>query len=76
MSGKVRIRGARRKRQPEGSADWEGIAALMHLSTMTPEERIDFIWSHPELEEVSMAPARTDAERRWLPKAYLEWEPL
>jgi len=63
MSNKVRIRGAKRKRKPEGSADWNAIGALMTLHGMSEEEEARFRWSHPELEGKSLAPKRTEAER-------------
>jgi hypothetical protein len=67
MSSKVRIRGARRKRKPEGSADWDAIGALMTLQGMTEEEEARFRWSHPELEGFSRGPstATTDGQRSY-----------
>lgn len=72
MNGKVRLRGfsRRRKIEREGGADWDAIGALMYLSTMTPEEEIDFMWSHPELEGKTLAPRRTEEERRYEEKIY------
>ena len=66
MSSKVRIWGLnRRKRKPEGGADWDAIGTLMTLHGMTEEEEARFRWSHPELEGKSLGPARTDAERSY-----------
>jgi len=45
----------------------------MYLSTMTNEEKLDFLWAHPEVEGRYMGMAVTDAERYYLPKGYL-WE--
>lgn len=68
MSSKVRIRGLnRRKRKPEGGADWDAIGALMTLHGMTEEEEARFRWSHPELEGFSRGPstATTDGQRSY-----------
>ena len=67
MSGKISIRGAKRKRKPEGSADWNAIGALMTLHGMSEEEETRFRWSHPELEGFSIAPstATTDGQRSY-----------
>jgi len=48
---KLRIRGhGRRRRKPEGGADWNAIGALMTLDGMSEEEELDFRWAHPELD--------------------------
>jgi len=75
---KVRIHGHRRKRKPEGSADLNALAGLMYMATITPEERLDFIWSHPELEKMNIGPstATTEGQRKWLPGIYLEHDDL
>ncbi len=76
---KVRIRGAgRRRKKPEDVADLNALAGLLYMSTMTPEKRLDFIWSHPELEKTYMGPstATTEGQRKWLPGIYLEQEDL
>ncbi len=70
---KVRVRGARRKRKPEGSADWDAIGALMTLHGMTEEEEARFRWSHPELEGFRRGPS-TDSQRSYEIEIYRRLE--
>jgi len=59
--------GRRKPRKPH-AADWNAVGVLMTLDGMTEEEELDFTWSHPELEGVSMAP--TAGSRRYTRRIY------
>lgn len=67
---KVKVRGhGRRRRKEEGGADWNAIGALVAMDGMTEEEELRFLWAHPEIEGRYRGPARTEGERRYLPRA-------
>lgn len=67
---KVRIRGHRRRKRIESSADWDSIGTLMYLDGMTEEEELDFLWGHPEMVGKNMGLTKTDAERYYIPRIY------
>lgn len=67
---RIQIRGhGRRRRREEGGADWAAIATLLITDGMTPEEELRFLWAHPEIEGRYRGPARTEGERRYIPRA-------
>lgn len=63
----IQVRGhGRRRRKPEGGADWNAIGALVALDGMTEEEELRFLWAHPEVESYNRGMARTEGDRRYL----------